>query len=240
MSMIPATSSGRSGVPEPEHVADLVQRDRLEIEVTGLAAARHRPRERAVEEDVGLDDAAVFRVDEERGRPEHAILLRAVLETEDVHAILEPGQGLCEADELAADVGAFDAGPRAERPLDRRLELLRAHARGAAIGDEIPDREFAPRQRHRSGADAAPELQVARQRRGSGEDQDERDEQREAAAHRASPAAAIARATRSANASSGTDVRSGAPRRSVTGCGPCAISAGGTTRRRPDGSTRTR
>ena len=75
-------------VAEAAHVADLVQRDALEVEPVRLAVGRDRPRERGVEEDVGFDERAGRRVDDEARRREHAIEIGPAREPERRHAVV--------------------------------------------------------------------------------------------------------------------------------------------------------
>ena len=64
-------------VREAVQMADLVKRDRLEIEQARLSLRGNRPRKRGVEEDVGLDNRAGGRIEHERRRAERAIEIRA-------------------------------------------------------------------------------------------------------------------------------------------------------------------
>ena len=64
-------------VREAVQMADLVQRNGLQIEEAGFSLRGHRPRERGVEEDVGLDNRAGDRIDHERRRAKRAIEIRA-------------------------------------------------------------------------------------------------------------------------------------------------------------------
>ena len=73
-------------------MADLVQRDRLEIEAVRLAARRHRPRERRVEEDVRFDELAAHGIEREARRAEHAIEFRMALEAEHAMSSSSPGR----------------------------------------------------------------------------------------------------------------------------------------------------
>ena len=57
-------------------VADFVKRDRLEVEAARLARGGRRPRERGIEEDVGLEQLAGEVVDEQARRRQHAVEFR--------------------------------------------------------------------------------------------------------------------------------------------------------------------
>ena len=74
-------------MPEPEQVADLVDGDRLEVVPAGHAGGIGRPRKGGIEEDVGLDNLAGRRVDDEVGGAEDAIEVGTVLIAEHGHAV---------------------------------------------------------------------------------------------------------------------------------------------------------
>ena len=71
-------------------VADLVQRDGLEIEASARPAA-DGPGERRVEEDVGLEELAGDFVDQKARRRQHAIELGLVEEPERRPAVVVAG-----------------------------------------------------------------------------------------------------------------------------------------------------
>ena len=144
---------------------------------SGLAAGRHGPGERGVEEDVGLEKLARRLVDQEAGRRQHAIERRLAQKAERRSPVVFARRAAGEAAELYAIDG------RRARPA--QVENARAtapsnsgsgHAGRAAVVDEVANRVCA----HLSVTPAAnhdAELQIRdrrlRQRQESGRDGDE-------------------------------------------------------------------
>ncbi len=131
-------------MPETAQVADLVQSDRLEIVLPGLAAGDDRPRECRVEKDVGLDDFAGGVVDEDVRRGEHAVQLRVEREPERGLAVFLQGLGGREPDELICDGRGRHRLPGGERPADRRLEGPAATRQARRCRSRNTGRAFAP------------------------------------------------------------------------------------------------
>src|SRR6476620_2130553 len=98
---------------EPEEVAGLVRGDRLQVVTALLAAWRHGPGERRVEEDVGLEDLAAARVDDVVGRRERALHVGMRQEAKSVRVVLVERRGFGEAGELLAHLRRTHVLPRA-------------------------------------------------------------------------------------------------------------------------------
>ena len=219
-------------VREAEHVADFVQRDRLDVEAVGAARLGRRPGKRRIEKDVGLEQAAVRLIDRERRGGKRSILVRPVQEPEDVRTVLDERRRLHEADELRRDADVRHVAPGRERAIDGGLKLLRGHAADAGIRDEIPDRELTPPDALGAVADARAELEVGAERDGRDEREQRRHPHGTSRHRRAFGDEAITARTRAPNSANGSGFRSMAPR--VTGCGVALESfaiTGGTTMR---------
>ena len=199
--------SKRSSAPAP-------RRDHGKIELKKMSDSTMSP--------------VVVSISEGRGG-ERAIHVGTVLKAEHRRAVAlrpaAPDVKPTNSDEICALATAV---PGREGARHRLLELLRGHAADAAIGDEVADRHPRPLERHRPRADARAELQIRRRRAPA---------RRRSAAARSTDASArlivrrpsapsrpapCARTHRAAAAGARR-----APRVTVCGASPLAISTGG-------------
>jgi hypothetical protein len=210
---------------EAEQMADLVNRDRFEIEGRRIPRRRRRPGHRGVEKDVRLEDLARNRIDQKAGRAEDAVHPGMILEAEYRRPVVVERLGAGEADELEPDRGGRDRLPRRKRTGHRRLEVRCRHATGAAVPGKPPDGRPLPRDRDRLPRARRRKVQVRVRR--LCERQNGRDDQRSRPHRRRSSGAPNARTVRvgvprmesisRANASSGIGPRAGAPRMTTAG-----------------------
>src|SRR6185312_11287533 len=99
---------------ETVEMANLVDRDGLEVEESGLALRGNRPWERGIEEDVRFNDRAGHRVDHERGRAKGSIEIRTILKPDGRRAVSRRGAGEHEPAKLGGHLRRGGAVPRRE------------------------------------------------------------------------------------------------------------------------------
>ena len=134
--------------PRPSRWPNLVRRHRLQVDAAGLAAGRRRPLEAGVEVDVRLEQRAGGRIEQERRRAEHPLLIGAIEEPERRAAVDLERLAAGEALGAEADRQFRQRVPGRRRPADRVGEGLGADAGDVALGHEVADRPGRPAHRH--------------------------------------------------------------------------------------------
>ena len=148
-------------VAQAEEVTGLVRGNGLHVEAARFPAGRDGPLERRVEEDVGLENLAGARVDEERRRGQRAFEVGTGRKPDHVGAVLIERAAADEPAELEADRRRLDGLPGIEAAADGLAKLRRRHAVDAAVADEVPHRRArGPLQADGAAVHARAQLQV--------------------------------------------------------------------------------
>src|SRR5687767_15962470 len=113
---------------EPEQMADLVKRNRLDVEPVRLSARGYRPVEERVQKDLGLDDLPGDGVDEEGRRAERPTLIGLIRKADHCQPVVIVRPRLGEAGELGRDARGLDGRPAVESAIHRIPKLRRRDA----------------------------------------------------------------------------------------------------------------
>ena len=208
---------------------DFMHGDRFQIVAAGLAGRRDRPREHAVEENIGLEELARRHVDEEACRRQHAVEVRLFEEAERRSPVIVTRKRRGHPAKLVRNRRSGHGLPRRKRTSDGALKCSRADACHASVRHEITDRSL-PSERHVPAGYPNAELEVRGRRNGMRGHQRHCQGRRNALPHCAAPARL--RTCRSKSAS-GNGRRAGSPRTSPAGPPAPGSIAGGVTSHPP-------